>query len=130
MQYVIQQVGDENKVAIYGGSHGGYAVLRGLTKTQIYMLVLIMSVFQTYLLSWKQYHLIGQYLSILKPFGTIRSCRRKTVMEEISTIFHIDKISKPLFVVQGANDPRVNIEKVIRLLRRCEVELMSLHGKI
>ncbi len=34
LQYVIDQGWvDKNKAAIYGGSHGGYAVLRGLTKT-------------------------------------------------------------------------------------------------
>ena len=34
LQYVIDQGWvDKDKAAIYGGSHGGYAVLRGLTKT-------------------------------------------------------------------------------------------------
>ena len=32
-------------------------------------------------------------------------------MEEVSPVFNVDKIKKPLFVVQGANDPRVNIDE-------------------
>lgn len=35
----------------------------------------------------------------------------KTIMKEVSPVFHIDKMTKPLFVVQGANDPRVNINE-------------------
>ncbi|HEX9601222.1 MAG TPA: prolyl oligopeptidase family serine peptidase, partial [Mariniflexile sp.] len=35
----------------------------------------------------------------------------KVIMEEVSPVFHVDKIKKPLFVVQGANDPRVNIDE-------------------
>ena len=31
----------------------------------------------------------------------------KELLEEISPVFHVDKIKAPLFVAQGANDPRV-----------------------
>jgi len=30
------------------------------------------------------------------------------LMREASPVFHVDKIKTPLFVAQGANDPRVN----------------------
>ena len=33
------------------------------------------------------------------------------IAREVSPIYHIDKIKQPLFVVQGANDPRVNINE-------------------
>jgi len=33
------------------------------------------------------------------------------IAKEVSPIFQIDKIKKPLFVIQGANDPRVNINE-------------------
>ena len=35
----------------------------------------------------------------------------KSIMEEVSPVYHTDKITKPLFVAQGANDPRVNIDE-------------------
>jgi dipeptidyl aminopeptidase/acylaminoacyl peptidase len=47
-------------------------------------------------------------------------------MEEVSPVFHIDKIKKPLFVVQGANDPRVNIDEsdqIVEALRAKGVDV-------
>jgi len=44
----------------------------------------------------------------------------KAIMEEVSPVYQIDKIKKPLFVVQGANDPRVNIDEsdqIVKALR-------------
>ena len=32
----------------------------------------------------------------------------KEMMEKYSPVFHVDQIKAPLFVAQGANDPRVN----------------------
>lgn len=42
------------------------------------------------------------------------------IAKEVSPFFQIDKINKPLFVVQGANDPRVNInesDQIVTALR-------------
>jgi dipeptidyl aminopeptidase/acylaminoacyl peptidase len=50
----------------------------------------------------------------------------KKIMEEVSPVFHIDKIKRPLFVVQGANDPRVNIDEsdqIVEKLRAKGVEV-------
>ncbi|WP_010256232.1 alpha/beta hydrolase family protein, partial [Myroides injenensis] len=33
----------------------------------------------------------------------------REIAKEVSPVFQLDKIKKPLFVVQGANDPRVKI---------------------
>ena len=33
--------------------------------------------------------------------------KENEIINEISPVFHVDKITKPLFVIQGANDPRV-----------------------
>ena len=48
------------------------------------------------------------------------------IMEEVSPVFHIDKIKKPLLVVQGANDPRVNIneaDQIVEGLRKKDIEV-------
>ena len=48
------------------------------------------------------------------------------IMKEVSPAFHVDKITAPLFVVQGANDPRVNIDEsdqIVRSLRERGVEV-------
>lgn len=130
LQYVIQQGWvDENKVAIYGGSHGGYAVLRGLTKTpDLYACgvdyVGVSNLF-TFMETIPPYW--APYLSILKAIWyDPEVAKEKKIMEEVSPIFHIDKISKPLFVVQGANDPRVNIDEsdqIVEALRSRGVDV-------
>ncbi|MGB7393514.1 MAG: S9 family peptidase [Pricia sp.] len=115
LQYVIDQGWvDKDKAAIYGGSHGGYAVLRGLTKTPdlyacgvdyvgVSNLFTFMKTIPPY---WKP------YLKIIKEIWYDEDvAEEKTIMEEVSPVFQIDKIKKPLFVVQGANDPRVNIDE-------------------
>jgi dipeptidyl aminopeptidase/acylaminoacyl peptidase len=115
LKYIIEQGWvDAEKVAIYGASHGGYAVLRGLTKTPnlytcgidyvgVSNLYTFMESMPTY---WKP------YLDIIKAIWYDENIQEeKKIMDEVSPAFHIDKITKPLFVIQGANDPRVNIDE-------------------
>ncbi len=115
LQYVVNQgYVNKDKAAIYGGSHGGYAVLRGLTKTPdlyacgvdyvgVSNLFTFMKTIPAY---WKP------YLKILKEIWYDEDiAAEKVIMEEVSPVYQIDKIKKPLFVVQGANDPRVNIDE-------------------
>lgn len=43
------------------------------------------------------------------------------IAKEVSPFYQVDKIKKPLFVVQGANDPRVNIaesDQIVTALRK------------
>jgi dipeptidyl aminopeptidase/acylaminoacyl peptidase len=115
LQYVIDQGWvDAEKAAIYGGSHGGYAVLRGLTKTpDLYACgvdyVGVSNLF-TFMETIPPYW--APYLPILKAVWYDPDVpEEKEIMEEVSPAFHIDEIKKPLFVVQGANDPRVNIDE-------------------
>lgn len=115
LQYVVDQGWvDGSKAAIYGGSHGGYAVLRGLTKTPdlyacgvdyvgVSNLFTFMKTIPPY---WKP------YLKIIKEIWYDEDvAEEKAIMEEVSPVYQMDKIKKPLFVVQGANDPRVNIDE-------------------
>jgi len=130
LQYVIEKgLVDKNRVAIYGASHGGYAVLRGLTKTPdlytcgidyvgVSNLFTFMETIPPY---WKP------YLPMLKAIWYDSDVpEEKEIMNEVSPVFHIDKIKKPLFVVQGANDPRVNIDEsdqIVESLRAKGVEV-------
>ena len=115
LNYVIEQGWvDPEKVAIYGGSHGGYAVLRGLTKTpDLYTCGIDyvgVSNLYTFMESMPAYW--KPYLEIIKAIWYDKDVKEeKKIMDEVSPAFHIDKITKPLFVVQGANDPRVNIDE-------------------
>ncbi|WP_111683699.1 S9 family peptidase [Winogradskyella tangerina] len=115
LQYVVDQGWvDKDNAAIYGGSHGGYAVLRGLTKTpDLYACgvdyVGVSNIF-TFYDSFPEYW--KPYKKIVKEIWYDPDVpEEKAIMEEVSPVFHINKIKKPLFVVQGANDPRVNIDE-------------------
>ena len=33
------------------------------------------------------------------------------MLREVSPVFHVDKIKSPLFIAQGRNDPRVNVDE-------------------
>lgn len=125
LQYAIDQGWvDPEKVAIYGGSHGGYAVLRGLTKTPdlytcgvdyvgVSNLFTFMKTIPPY---WKP------YLKIIKEIWYDEDVpEEKAIMEEVSPVYQIDRIEKPLLVAQGANDPRVNIDEsdqIVEALRK------------
>jgi dipeptidyl aminopeptidase/acylaminoacyl peptidase len=115
IKYVVEQGWiAEDKIAIYGGSHGGYATLMGLVKTpDLYACAVdyvgVSSIF-TFMNSIPEYW--KPYLKMLKEIWyDIDIPAEEQIAREVSPVFHIDKIKKPLFVVQGANDPRVNINE-------------------
>lgn len=130
VDYVIEQGwADKDKIAIYGGSHGGYAVLRGMTKTPKkyacgvdYVGVSNLNTFmETIPPYWEKYRAL-----LYKIWYNPTIAEEKSIMDEISPALHVDKIKKPLFVVQGANDPRVNIneaDQIVETLRKRGVEV-------
>ena len=130
LAYVVEKGWvDKDNAAIYGGSHGGYAVLRGLTKTpDLYAAgvdyVGVSNLF-TFMKSIPPYW--KPYLKIIKEIWYDEDvAEEKAIMDEVSPVFHIDKIKKPLFVVQGANDPRVNInesDQIVEALRARGVDV-------
>ena len=120
---------DKDRVAIYGASHGGYAVLRGMTKTPEkyacgvdYVGVSNLNTFmETIPPYWEKYR---EFL--YKIWYNPGIAEEKKIMDEISPALQVDKIKKPLFVVQGANDPRVNIDEadqMVESLRNRGVEV-------
>jgi dipeptidyl aminopeptidase/acylaminoacyl peptidase len=109
-QWLIQQgIADPKRIAIYGGSYGGYATLAGLTFTpDLYACGV-------------DYVGVSNLFTFMKTFPTYWEPVRKMIYEMIgdpetdkdlltaeSPIFHADQIKVPLLIAQGANDPRVN----------------------
>ncbi|HBY68096.1 MAG TPA: S9 family peptidase, partial [Flavobacteriaceae bacterium] len=130
VDYVIEKgYIDKDRVAIYGGSHGGYAVLRGMTKTPdkyacgvdyvgVSNLNTFMNTIPPY---WEKYREL-----LYKIWYNPNKPEEKAIMDEISPALHVDKIKNPLLVVQGANDPRVNIDEadqIVESLRAKGVEV-------
>ncbi|WP_210150226.1 S9 family peptidase [Chryseobacterium scophthalmum] len=124
VKYAIEQGWiDKNKVAIYGGSHGGYATLMGLIKTpDLYSCGVdyvgvsnIFTFFDSFPEYWKPYKEMVKQI-----WYDLDNPEEAKIAKEVSPVFQIDKIKKPLFVVQGANDPRVNInesDQIVKALR-------------
>lgn len=108
--WLVQQgIADPKRVAIYGGSYGGYATLAGITFTPdlyacavdyvgVSNLFTFMNTVPPYWEPFKKmmYEMVGD------------PKKDSLLMREASPVFHADQIKCPLFIAQGANDPRVN----------------------
>jgi dipeptidyl aminopeptidase/acylaminoacyl peptidase len=109
---IKQGIADPKRVAIYGGSYGGYAVLEGLVKEPAlyaagvdYVGVSNLFTFlQTIPPYWKPF-LDMTYEMVGHPD------KDKAWFQEHSPALNADRIETPLFVAQGAQDPRVNINE-------------------
>lgn len=113
VQWLIGQgIADPKRVAIYGGSYGGYATLAGLAFTPDlyaagvdYVGVSNMFTFlKTIPPYWKPY--LDMFHEMVGD-----PVKDSTLLASVSPVFHVDKIKAPLFVAQGKNDPRVNIDE-------------------
>lgn len=115
VRYAIAQGwADPDKIAIYGASHGGYATLMGLIKTpELYACgvnYVGVSNIETFFKSFPEYW--KPLTEMVKEIWyDLDDPRELEIAREVSPVNHTDKIVKPLFVVQGANDPRVNINE-------------------
>lgn len=105
-------IADPKRVAIYGGSYGGYAVLAGLAFTpELYAagvdFVGVSNLF-TFMNSippyWKPY-LEMLYEMVGDPV------KDEALLRASSPVFHVDKIKAPLLIAQGRKDPRVNVNE-------------------
>jgi dipeptidyl aminopeptidase/acylaminoacyl peptidase len=121
-------IADPERVAIYGASYGGYAVLEGLVKTpDLYAAGVdyvgvsnLFTFFKTIPPYWTPY-LEMMYEMVGHPE------KDKDWFQEYSPALNADKIVKPLLVAQGAKDPRVNINEsnqIVEALRKRGVEVV------
>lgn len=124
---ITEGIADKEKIAIYGGSYGGYATLAGVAFTpELYCCAIdyvgvsnLFTFMKTMPPYWKPY-LDMMYEMVGNPE------KDKEQMTEASPVFFVDQIQSPLFVVQGANDPRVNIDEsdqIVRSLRSRNVDV-------
>lgn len=120
VQWLIDEgVADPNRVAIYGGSYGGYATLAGVTFTPDlyccaidYVGVSNLFTFMTTIPPYWKPLLDMMYAMVGNPESDEEG------MRAASPIFHVDKIKTPLLVIQGANDPRVNIDEADQIVEK------------
>jgi dipeptidyl aminopeptidase/acylaminoacyl peptidase len=127
---INQGIADRERIAIYGGSYGGYATLAGLTLTpELYAAGIdyvgvsnLFTFLNTIPPYWKplldiMYEMVGH------------PEKDSLQLVQTSPVFMADRIVAPLFIAQGANDPRVNkaeSDQMVEALkaRGVEVEYM------
>lgn len=107
---VKEKIAQPDRIGIYGGSYGGYATLVGLTLTPERFacgvdivgpsnLFTLLSSIPPY---WKSF-----YEDMVRRIGDPRTAEGRELLKQRSPLTYVDKISRPLLIAQGANDPRV-----------------------
>ncbi len=99
---------DGKKIGIMGGSYGGYMVLAALTfkpeefnaGVDLFGVSNWVRTLQSIPPYWE-----SERKSLYAEIGDPNT--QLDMLKEVSPLFHADKITKPLLVLQGANDPRV-----------------------
>lgn len=105
---VAEGIADQNRIAIYGASYGGYATLAGVTLTpDLYTCAIdyvgvsnLFTFMETIPAYWVPYRKM-LYEMVGDPVAD------KEMLARYSPALHADQIKTPLFIAQGANDPRV-----------------------
>jgi dipeptidyl aminopeptidase/acylaminoacyl peptidase len=124
---IKEGIADPKRIAIYGGSYGGYATLAGVTFTpDLYACAVdyvgvsnLFTFLKTIPPYWKpmldmMYEMVGD------------PQKDSALLVSSSPVFHVDKIKVPLMVAQGAKDPRVNIDEsnqIVNALRQRGVQV-------
>jgi dipeptidyl aminopeptidase/acylaminoacyl peptidase len=105
---VDQGIADPDRIAIYGGSYGGYAALVGATFTPDLFKCAVDIVGPSNLITFIETipPYWSTYLNILhQRIGN--PATETEFLESRSPLFHVDNIEIPMLIAQGANDPRV-----------------------
>lgn len=128
VQWAIDQgIADPKRIGIYGASFGGYATLAGIAYTPDLYAAAV---------DYVGVSNIFTLLDTIPPYWeTMRDMfyervghpeKDKELLTAVSPVFHADKIKTPLFVAQGANDPRVNkaeSDQIVEALRARGVDV-------
>lgn len=108
---VAEGIADPKKIGILGGSYGGYATLAGVTFTPDLYAAAVDIVGPSNLITLLE-SIPPYWEPIRKLFyermGDPNTPEGKALLTERSPLTYANKITTPLLVVQGANDPRVN----------------------
>jgi dipeptidyl aminopeptidase/acylaminoacyl peptidase len=111
---------DASRVAVIGGSYGGYMVLASAVhysdRLKAAVDIVGISNFVTFLENTKDYRRDLRRVE----YGDERIPDMNAYLQTISPSNNVDKINVPLFVVQGQNDPRVPVteaEQIVQAMR-------------
>jgi dipeptidyl aminopeptidase/acylaminoacyl peptidase len=107
---------DKNRVAVFGGSYGGYMVLASAVHYSDRLAAAVdvvgISNFVTFLENTQDYRRDLRRAE----YGDERDPAMREHLQSISPLTHVDKIKIPMLVVQGQNDPRVPVTEAIQVV--------------
>jgi dipeptidyl aminopeptidase/acylaminoacyl peptidase len=107
---------DAERIAVMGGSYGGYMTLASLVhfgdRLRCGVDVVGISSFVTFLKNTQDYRRDLRRVE----YGDERDPAMAEHLQRISPLTNVDKIRKPLFVVQGKNDPRVPVTEAEQMV--------------
>jgi dipeptidyl aminopeptidase/acylaminoacyl peptidase len=127
---IAQGIADPKRVAIYGASYGGYATLAGLTFTPDLYAAGVSMVGPSNISS-----LLAAIPPYWKPMAEMmyeqvgHPEKDKDLLRAASPLFSAERIKAPLFVAQGARDPRVpksESDQIVEALRKRNVPVQYL----
>lgn len=109
---------DGDRIAVFGGSYGGFMVLAALTHYPDLWVagvdIVGISNLVTFLENTSDYRRAHREAE----YGTLAEDR--DFLEEIAPINHVDRITAPLMVIHGANDPRVPLSEAEQVVASLE----------
>lgn len=126
---IKQGIADSSRIAIYGGSYGGYCTLAGITFTPNKYACAVDYVGVSNLFTFM--NTIPPYWELYRDMlhemvGNPNNPEDSARMHATSPVYHVDKIKAPLLIAQGAKDPRVNqaeSDQMVDALRKRNVEV-------
>ncbi len=106
---------DKDKVMIMGGSYGGYMTLATAfhyaDRIKCSVDIVGISNFTTFLKNTEEYRRDLRRVE----YGDERIPEMAAFFEKIAPLNNIDKIKKPMFIIQGTNDPRVPVTEATQM---------------
>ncbi len=106
---------DATRIMVTGGSYGGYMSLavsfHYSDKIRCAIDVVGISNFNTFMKNTESYRRDLRRVE----YGDERETNMSSFFEKIAPLNHVDEIKKPLFIVQGGNDPRVPSTEAIQM---------------
>jgi dipeptidyl aminopeptidase/acylaminoacyl peptidase len=118
---IAQGIADPKRVCIYGASYGGYAALAGIAFTPDLYACAVDYVGISNLLT---------FMNNIPPYWKVGLIQLKAMLGDpdkdqamlraASPVYYADQIKTPLFVAQGAKDPRVNIDESNQIVESLE----------
>jgi dipeptidyl aminopeptidase/acylaminoacyl peptidase len=117
LDWIARDAGlDAERIAVMGGSYGGYMTLASLVhfsdRLRCGVDVVGISSFITFLKNTQDYRRDLRRVE----YGDERDPAMAEFLQRISPLTNVDKIRKPLFVVQGKNDPRVPVTEAEQMV--------------